>query len=175
MFDALEHKFRRTEQSDLISRLYEGKMMDYVRCLECQTEKAREDTFLGIFELDFLTISFKFIFNLTSSRYSVARPAIWFPDCLLVRWRGSKGLRSSWNAGWEQPILVRSLWQKVWRSQGTQVLSLPLPTNLTFKTLRFRLHNASSCETQRQSHFSRIHQFGFLPCPTWPASPTWCS
>jgi ubiquitin carboxyl-terminal hydrolase 47 len=48
MFDALEHKFKNTEQSDLISRLYEGKMMDYVRCLECRTEKAREDTFLGI-------------------------------------------------------------------------------------------------------------------------------
>ena len=48
MFDALEHKFKNTEQADLISRLYEGKMMDYVRCLECRTEKAREDTFLGI-------------------------------------------------------------------------------------------------------------------------------
>ena len=47
MFDALEHKFKNTEQSDLISRLYEGKMVDYVRCLECRTEKAREDTFLG--------------------------------------------------------------------------------------------------------------------------------
>lgn len=48
MFDALEHKFKNTEQSDLISRLYEGKMMDYVRCLECRTDKAREDTFLGM-------------------------------------------------------------------------------------------------------------------------------
>lgn len=48
MFDALEHKFKNTEQSDLISRLYEGKMMDYVRCLECRTDKAREDTFLDI-------------------------------------------------------------------------------------------------------------------------------
>ena len=47
MFDALEHKFKNTDQSDLISRLYEGKMMDYVRCLRCGTEKAREDTFLG--------------------------------------------------------------------------------------------------------------------------------
>jgi len=48
MFDALEHKFKNTDQSDLISRLYEGKMMDYVRCLKCSTEKAREDTFLDI-------------------------------------------------------------------------------------------------------------------------------
>ncbi len=47
MFDALEHKFKNTQQADLISRLYEGKMVDYVRCLECRTEKARQDTFLG--------------------------------------------------------------------------------------------------------------------------------
>ena len=47
MFDALEHNFKRTEQADLISRLYEGKMVDYVRCLDCRTEKSREDTFLG--------------------------------------------------------------------------------------------------------------------------------
>ncbi|XP_067012676.1 ubiquitin carboxyl-terminal hydrolase 47 isoform X2 [Anabrus simplex] len=48
MFDALEHKFKRTDQADLISRLYEGKMIDYVKCLECGTEKYREDTFLDI-------------------------------------------------------------------------------------------------------------------------------
>ncbi|XP_067211967.1 ubiquitin carboxyl-terminal hydrolase 47 isoform X3 [Linepithema humile] len=48
MFDALEQKFKNTEQSDLINRLYEGKMIDYVKCLECGTEKSREDTFLDI-------------------------------------------------------------------------------------------------------------------------------
>lgn len=48
MFDALEHTFKRTDQKDLINRLYEGKMIDYVRCLECQTEKSREDAFLDI-------------------------------------------------------------------------------------------------------------------------------
>ncbi|XP_020285406.1 ubiquitin carboxyl-terminal hydrolase 47 isoform X2 [Pseudomyrmex gracilis] len=48
MFDALEQKFKNTEQSDLINRLYEGKMIDYVKCLECGTEKTREDTFLDI-------------------------------------------------------------------------------------------------------------------------------
>lgn len=48
MFDALETKFKDTEQSDLINRLYEGKMIDYVKCLECKTEKTREDTFLDI-------------------------------------------------------------------------------------------------------------------------------
>ncbi|XP_063244790.1 ubiquitin carboxyl-terminal hydrolase 47 isoform X2 [Bacillus rossius redtenbacheri] len=48
MFDALEHKFKNTKQSDLILRLYEGKMTDYVKCLLCGTEKTREDTFLDI-------------------------------------------------------------------------------------------------------------------------------
>lgn len=47
MFDALEQKFRKTEQADLINRLYQGKMIDYVKCLKCNTEKSREDTFLG--------------------------------------------------------------------------------------------------------------------------------
>lgn len=48
MFDALEQKFKNTKQADLISNLYEGKMIDYVKCLECETEKSREDTFLDI-------------------------------------------------------------------------------------------------------------------------------
>lgn len=48
MFDALEQKFKNTKQADLINNLYEGKMMDYVKCLECETEKSREDTFLDI-------------------------------------------------------------------------------------------------------------------------------
>ncbi|KAL3275293.1 hypothetical protein HHI36_020060 [Cryptolaemus montrouzieri] len=48
MFDALEQKFKDTKQANLINDLYEGKMLDYVRCLECSTEKSREDTFLDI-------------------------------------------------------------------------------------------------------------------------------
>lgn len=48
MFDALEQKFKNTKQADLINRLYEGKMIDYLKCLECGTEKQREDTFLDI-------------------------------------------------------------------------------------------------------------------------------
>lgn len=48
MFDALEQKFKNTKQADLINCLYEGKMIDYVKCLECETEKSREDTFLDI-------------------------------------------------------------------------------------------------------------------------------
>jgi ubiquitin carboxyl-terminal hydrolase 47 len=48
LFDALEHKFKNTKHADLINNLYEGKMIDYVKCLECETEKSREDTFLDI-------------------------------------------------------------------------------------------------------------------------------
>ncbi|XP_058838684.1 ubiquitin carboxyl-terminal hydrolase 47 isoform X2 [Topomyia yanbarensis] len=48
MFDALEQKFKHTKQADLINRLYEGKMIDYVKCLECNTDKQREDKFLDI-------------------------------------------------------------------------------------------------------------------------------
>ncbi|XP_050304675.1 ubiquitin carboxyl-terminal hydrolase 47, partial [Anthonomus grandis grandis] len=48
MFDALEHKFKDTKQANLINDLYEGKMLDYVKCLECGIEKSREDTFLDI-------------------------------------------------------------------------------------------------------------------------------
>lgn len=48
MFDALEHKFKATKEADLINRLYEGKMIDYLKCLGCGTERQREDTFLDI-------------------------------------------------------------------------------------------------------------------------------
>lgn len=48
MFDALETKFKNTQQADLIKKLYEGKMIDYVKCLECSTEKQRTDSFLDI-------------------------------------------------------------------------------------------------------------------------------
>lgn len=48
MFDALERKFKDTKQANLINDLYEGRMLDYVKCLECGTEKSREDTFLDI-------------------------------------------------------------------------------------------------------------------------------
>lgn len=48
MFDALEQTFKKTEQANLINDLYQGKMIDYVKCLECNTENFREDTFLDI-------------------------------------------------------------------------------------------------------------------------------
>lgn len=34
MFDALEKKWQNTDQANLINELYQGKMKDYVRCLE---------------------------------------------------------------------------------------------------------------------------------------------
>uniref|UniRef100_A0A8D8T3H7 Ubiquitin carboxyl-terminal hydrolase 47 n=1 Tax=Cacopsylla melanoneura TaxID=428564 RepID=A0A8D8T3H7_9HEMI len=52
LFDALETQFKEsktaTGQADLINNLYQGKMRDYVKCLECGTEKSREDSFLDI-------------------------------------------------------------------------------------------------------------------------------
>ncbi|KAJ1523753.1 hypothetical protein ONE63_001586 [Megalurothrips usitatus] len=48
MFDALEQKFKDTDQADFINNLYQGKLVDYVTCLECKTEKKRIDTFLDI-------------------------------------------------------------------------------------------------------------------------------
>lgn len=35
-------------QADLINQLYQGKLKDYVRCLECGYESWRIDTYLDI-------------------------------------------------------------------------------------------------------------------------------
>ncbi|XP_023248211.1 ubiquitin carboxyl-terminal hydrolase 47 isoform X2 [Copidosoma floridanum] len=48
MFDALEKTFKTTKHPDFINRLYEGKILDYVKCLTCNLEKSREDSFLDI-------------------------------------------------------------------------------------------------------------------------------
>ncbi|OWF37661.1 ubiquitin carboxyl-terminal hydrolase 47-like [Mizuhopecten yessoensis] len=48
MFDALELKWRNTKQANLINHLYQGKMKDYVKCLECGNESARVDSYLDI-------------------------------------------------------------------------------------------------------------------------------
>lgn len=48
MFDALELKWRNTDQANLINHLYQGKMKDYVKCLECKNESARVDAYLDI-------------------------------------------------------------------------------------------------------------------------------
>lgn len=48
MFDALEQKWKKTDQANLINNLYQGKLKDYVKCLECGNESARLDTYLDI-------------------------------------------------------------------------------------------------------------------------------
>lgn len=48
MFDALENKFKNTDQDDLINKLYQGKLKDYVKCQQCHQESARTDTYLDI-------------------------------------------------------------------------------------------------------------------------------
>ena len=48
MFDALEKTFKGTEQKNLINELYQGKIKDYVKCLECNIESARVNVFLDI-------------------------------------------------------------------------------------------------------------------------------
>ena len=37
MFEALEKTFKGTEQQNLINELYQGKIKDYVKCLEVFT------------------------------------------------------------------------------------------------------------------------------------------
>ena len=34
MFDALERKWKKTPQKDLINELYQGQMQDYVKCMQ---------------------------------------------------------------------------------------------------------------------------------------------
>ncbi|XP_005108001.1 ubiquitin carboxyl-terminal hydrolase 47 [Aplysia californica] len=48
MFDALEQNWKNTVQANLINQLYQGKMKDYVKCLECGYESARVDAYLDI-------------------------------------------------------------------------------------------------------------------------------
>lgn len=48
MFDALEQMFKGTKQENLINELYQGKVKDYVKCLECETESAKVDVYLDV-------------------------------------------------------------------------------------------------------------------------------
>jgi ubiquitin carboxyl-terminal hydrolase 47 len=63
MFDALEHKWRNTENSSIIQDLYKyafiffslfndylfrGTIQDYVKCLRCLNERVKEDVFLDL-------------------------------------------------------------------------------------------------------------------------------
>mmetsp|Transcript_25722 Transcript_25722/g.59337 ORF Transcript_25722/g.59337 Transcript_25722/m.59337 type:complete len:1137 (-) Transcript_25722:120-3530(-) len=48
LFDSLENAFEETPQAKLIQDLYQGTMMDYVQCKECNHESSRTDHFLDI-------------------------------------------------------------------------------------------------------------------------------
>ena len=48
MFDALEKKLKGTPQEKVLDELYQGQMIDYVKCLYCKYESRREDTFQDI-------------------------------------------------------------------------------------------------------------------------------
>uniref|UniRef100_A0A915CYT7 USP domain-containing protein n=1 Tax=Ditylenchus dipsaci TaxID=166011 RepID=A0A915CYT7_9BILA len=48
MFDALEHRWKKTENRSLIQDLYKGTIEDYVKCLKCKTEKVKPDVFLDL-------------------------------------------------------------------------------------------------------------------------------
>lgn len=114
MFDALEHKFKNTEQSDLISRLYEGKMTDYVRCLKCRTEKARDDTFLGMLvnltTLQYLLYQLSWLLNF---RYTLACKAVRFADRIPISGRSTESFCRSRNTRWKQSVLVRQMQRQV--------------------------------------------------------------
>lgn len=49
MFDALEGALKKSgQQADLIERLYQGTLKDYVKCQECSNESARQDFYQDI-------------------------------------------------------------------------------------------------------------------------------
>ena len=50
LFDALERQFKKDKapKANLINELYQGKMKDYVKCLNCGYESARVDDYLDI-------------------------------------------------------------------------------------------------------------------------------
>ena len=56
LFDAIEKSVQGTPEENMIKKLYEGEMDDYVRCLNCNHESTRNDTFLDVS----LTVKSKF-------------------------------------------------------------------------------------------------------------------
>ena len=56
LFDAIEKSFQGTPEENMIKKLYEGEMIDYVRCENCKNESKRQDTFLDLS----LTVKSKF-------------------------------------------------------------------------------------------------------------------
>ena len=48
LFDAIELSVNGTFQENMINELYEGTLIDYVKCLKCGNESRREDKFLDL-------------------------------------------------------------------------------------------------------------------------------
>jgi len=48
LFDALEIVWQGTDKENLIKELYQGEIKDFVRCLKCENESCRKDSFLDI-------------------------------------------------------------------------------------------------------------------------------
>jgi ubiquitin C-terminal hydrolase len=48
LFDAIERSVTGTPQQNLINELYQGKLTDYVKCVNCAIESSREDLFLDL-------------------------------------------------------------------------------------------------------------------------------
>lgn len=48
LFAAIEESVKGTAQEKMITELYEGTYVDYVKCLKCGTESVREDKFLDL-------------------------------------------------------------------------------------------------------------------------------
>lgn len=56
LFDAIEKSVQGTPEENMIKKLYEGEMIDYVKCKTCEHESKRQDTFLDLS----LTVKSKF-------------------------------------------------------------------------------------------------------------------
>ncbi|CAG9310433.1 unnamed protein product [Blepharisma stoltei] len=48
LFDAVEESVKGTDQAKMITELYEGTILDYVRCSQCGNESKKEDKFLDL-------------------------------------------------------------------------------------------------------------------------------
>lgn len=48
LFDAIEKSVQGTPEENMIKKLYEGEMIDYVKCQTCANESNRQDTFLDL-------------------------------------------------------------------------------------------------------------------------------
>ncbi|OMJ74395.1 hypothetical protein SteCoe_26692 [Stentor coeruleus] len=76
LFDAIEKSVQGTPEENMIKKLYEGKMIDYVKCSNCKNESRRIDTFLDLS----LTVKSKFdnIYNdsIEKALYTFIKPEI---------------------------------------------------------------------------------------------------